>query len=81
MQQLLFQTWDVIESPMFSSVFKDATNICLNSIFSSLKYNVFCDEDNNPRSPPLARLLPQLKVCINVYEYIYSHICIYRYMN
>eukprot|EP00596_Hydrurales_sp_CCMP1899_P000930 CAMPEP_0119034826 /NCGR_PEP_ID=MMETSP1177-20130426/1830_1 /TAXON_ID=2985 /ORGANISM="Ochromonas sp, Strain CCMP1899" /LENGTH=313 /DNA_ID=CAMNT_0006992559 /DNA_START=361 /DNA_END=1302 /DNA_ORIENTATION=+ len=60
-QQLLFQTWDVIESPMFSSVFKDATNICLDSILRSMKCNVFCDEDNNRRSPPLARLLPQLK--------------------
>ena len=64
----LFQTWDVIESPMFAAVFAEAADTALRSIVNHLKCKVFTEEsdvdDYGPpraRTPPLARLLPQLK--------------------
>lgn len=66
-QQLISQTWDVVESPMFVTVFSEATEICFRRIFENLKRNIFADTSdytssgNSLRSPPLASVLPQLK--------------------
>ena len=67
------QTWDVIESPMFASVFSEAADTCLRGVINHLKVNVFTlsdseeeeeeeeEEEKRFKSPPLASLLPQLK--------------------
>jgi len=66
-QQLISQTWDVVESPMFVTVFSEATEICFKRIFDNLKRNIFADTSDysssgsSLRSPPLASVLPQLK--------------------
>ena len=68
----LLQTWDVIESPMFASVFSEAADTCLRGVINHLKVNVFTlsdseeeeeeeEEEKRFKSPPLASLLPQLK--------------------
>ena len=51
---------------MFSTVFSEAANSALKSILNHLKIKVFTDDSDDesgprPKSPPLARLLPQLK--------------------
>lgn len=66
-QQLISQTWDIVESPMFVTVFSEATDICFKRIFDNLKRNIFADTTDytssgtSLRSPPLASVLPQLK--------------------
>ena len=34
---LLAQTWDVLESPLFATVFTEAVDTCFKSIFATLK--------------------------------------------
>ena len=65
--QLIAQTWDIVECPLFPPVFSEATEICFRRIFDNLKRNIFSEvsdysSSSSPlRSPPLASLLPQLK--------------------
>lgn len=65
-QNLLDQTWDLLESPAFHTVYTEALNRCFQQIHSELYRTIFFPEARSPgqhalRAPPLASLLPQIK--------------------
>ena len=67
---LLAQTWDVVDSPLFATVCTEAIDTCFRHISSQLRDKIFLPLDSQgmeltgssqPRTPPIASLLPQLK--------------------
>ena len=63
----LLQTWDLLESPAFSTVYREAVDTCFRHVFDTLYKTVFSPQGQTPtsahalRAPPLASLLPQIK--------------------
>jgi len=61
------QTWDLLESPAFSTVYREAVDTCFRHVFDTLYKTVFSPQGQTPtsaqalRAPPLASLLPQIK--------------------
>ena len=67
---LLAQTWDVVDSPLFVTVCTEAIDTCFRHISGKLRDKIFLPHDaqgmevsggSQPRTPPIASLLPQLK--------------------
>ncbi|KAJ1407749.1 Peroxin-3 [Ochromonadaceae sp. CCMP2298] len=58
-QGLLDQTWDLLESPAFSTVYTEAVDCTFKIVLDSLR-PAFASE-GQARTPPLASLLPQIK--------------------
>lgn len=66
-QSLLSQTWDVLDSPKFETVFSEACDSVFRKVLEALRRNVFSPESLSSNSsqrrmsPPLASVLPQVK--------------------
>ena len=63
---LLAQTWDVVDSPLFSNVCTEAVDTCFRHISLKLREKVFLPGESGGastelRTPPIASLLPQIK--------------------
>lgn len=65
---LLAQTWDVVDSPLFTSVCTEAFDTCFRRISGKLRDKVFVPTElqditggSQPRTPPLASILPTVK--------------------
>ena len=68
------QTWDLLESPAFGTVYREAVDTCFRHVYDTLYKTIFAPHltqgegtSQSPsgnrvlRAPPLASLLPQIK--------------------